>query len=185
MALTYNQKEIEMGMDVYGRNPKLNKKIEDFPVYHKYKDMDLKDKWKKLDKDEELRDQYHKEWDEFENSNPGVYFRNNCWWWRPLWDYCYYLEGDVNTIDWIISEKLYEEGHSNSGAGLNAEDAKKLGQSLLLAIHRGDTIKYQAEYMQEQEELDEKDFNKHYPFDVDNVKEFAEFCIDSGGFEIC
>ena len=34
-------------------------------------------------------------------------------------------------------------------------------------------------------ELDEKDFNKHYPFDVDNVKEFAEFCIDSGGFEIC
>ena len=36
-----------------------------------------------------------------------------------------------------------------------------------------------------QEELDEKDFNKHYPFDIENVKEFAEFCIDSGGFEIC
>ena len=56
---------------------------------------------------------------------------------------------------------------------------------LKFAIHRGDTIKYQAEYMQKQEELDEKDFNKHYPFDVENVKEFAEFCIDSGGFKIC
>ena len=53
-----------MGMDVYGRNPKINKKIEDFPVYHKYKDMDLKEKWKKLDKDEELQGQYHKEWDD-------------------------------------------------------------------------------------------------------------------------
>jgi hypothetical protein len=27
-------------------------------------------------------------------------------------------------------------------------------------------------------------FNKHYPFDIDNVKEFAEFCLQSGGFEI-
>jgi hypothetical protein len=24
-----------------------------------------------------------------------------------------------------------------------------------------------------------------YPFDVDNVKEFAEFCKESDGFEIC
>ena len=176
-----------MGMDVHGLNPKQNKKLSDFPIYYKFSNMDFRERWEELDREEnkETKEQYHQEWDEFENSNPGVYFRNNCWWWRPLWDYCYYLEGDVNTIDWIISEKLYEEGHSNSGAGLNAEDAKKLGQSLLLAIHRGDTIKYQAEYMQEQEELHDEHFNKHYPFDVENVKEFAEFCIDSGGFKIC
>ena len=174
-----------MGMDVYGRNPKINKKREDFPVYHKYRDVDLKDKEPIFKKDDELQVQYWKEWDDFEEANPGFYFRNNCWFWRPLWDYCYYLEGDINTVDWIISEKLYQDGHSNNGEGLNAEDAKKLGQSLLLAIHRGDTIKYQAEYMQEQEELDKDDFNKHYPFDVENVKAFAEFCIDSGGFEIC
>ena len=174
-----------MGMDVYGENPKINKKREDFPVYHKYKDMDWKDKEKDFKENNKLQDQYHKEWADFEGANPGTYFRNNCWLWRPLWDYCYHLEGDVNTVDWIISEKLYEEGHHNSGAGLDAKHAKKLGQSLLLAIHRGDTIKYQAEYMEEQEALDKDDFNRHYPFDIENVKEFAEFCIDSGGFKIC
>ena len=29
-----------------------------------------------------------------------------------------------------------------------------------------------------------ENFNKHYPFDVDNVKEFAHFCLESGGFSI-
>ena len=42
-----------MGMDVYGKNPKQNKLLSEFPVYHKFKDMDFKDKWKELDKDEE------------------------------------------------------------------------------------------------------------------------------------
>ena len=27
-------------------------------------------------------------------------------------------------------------------------------------------------------------FGTHYPFSADNVKEFAEFCEESGGFEI-
>ena len=30
-----------------------------------------------------------------------------------------------------------------------------------------------------------ENFNKHYPFDSRNVEEFAHFCIESGGFEIC
>ena len=30
-----------------------------------------------------------------------------------------------------------------------------------------------------------ENFNKSYPFDLDNVREFAEFCLQSGGFEIC
>ena len=30
-----------------------------------------------------------------------------------------------------------------------------------------------------------KNWATSYPFDVDNVKEFAQFCADSGGFKIC
>ena len=30
-----------------------------------------------------------------------------------------------------------------------------------------------------------ENFNKHYPFESDFVIRFAEFCEDSGGFEIC
>ena len=29
------------------------------------------------------------------------------------------------------------------------------------------------------------EFAAAYPFDVDNVSRFAEFCIESGGFKIC
>ena len=198
-----------MGMDVHGLNPKQNKKLSDFPIYYKFSNMDFRERWEELDREEnkETKEQYHQEWDEFENSNPGVYFRNNCWWWRPLWNYCYAIADD------IISEELFDEGHSNSGAGLNDKDAKELGQRLLWEINNGHTIQYQASYQQYLDDLPDdvctfcngnnrgknkmKDctrcngtgkstnFNKHYPFDIDNVKEFAEFCIQSGGFEIC
>ena len=36
------------------------------------------------------------------------------------------------------------------------------------------------QYVEEQDD----EFAKNYPFDVDNVREFANFCIESGGFEI-
>jgi len=206
-----------MGMDVYGRNPKQNKPIEAFPTYHKYTMMEksdegdnidgFKQKWKELDGDETLRNQYYTELQEYETVNVGHYFRNNCWWWRPLWNYCHNLAPD------LIDEELFEDGHSNSGAGLDDKGAKKLGQLLLQEINNGNTIRYQAEYEQWLDDLPDnvcshcngnnrgnnkmkdcrvcggegktKNWNKSYPFDIDNVREFAEFCLQSGGFRIC
>jgi len=167
-----------MGMDVYGRNPKQNKPLSEFPVYCKFKDMDFKDKWKERIELIEQSDNYWKEKDEYENANRGIYFRNNCWWWRPLWNYCYLIADD------IISEEIFNSGHSNSGSGLDDKDARLLGNRLLQQIREGKTIEYQAEYQQYLDDLPDNDFDKHYPFDIDNVKEFAEFCIESGGFEI-
>ena len=212
----HKNKENKMGMDVYGINPKQNKPMSEFPVYYKYKKMEAQDggdnidgfkqKWKELDADEKLKKQYHKEWDEYEEVNVGYYFRNNCWWWRPLWNYCYQVAPD------LIDEKLWDSGHNNSGAGLNDKDARLLGNRLLQQIREGKTIEYQAEYQQYLDDIPDNDcgvcdgnnrgnnkmkdckrcnttgksknFNKDYTFDVDNVKEFAEFCIQSGGFEI-
>ena len=206
-----------MGMDVYGRNPKQNKPIEAFPTYHKYTMMEksdegdnidgFKQKWRELDGDETLRNQYYTELEEYETVNVGHYFRNNCWWWRPLWNYCHNVAPD------LIDEKLFEDGHSNSGAGLDDKGAKKLGQLLLQEINNGNTIRYQAEYQQWIDDLPDddcmrcnnnnhghnkkkestncdktgktKNWNKSYPFDIDNVREFAEFCLQSGGFRIC
>ena len=195
-----------MGMDVYGKNPKQNRTVDEFPVMKKFDAMEFQDKWKILDKDEKTRDKYWKQKTDYEDANKGYYFRNNCWWWRPLWNYCYQVADD------LISEELFESGHSNSGAGLNDYDAQRLGQRLLEEIESGKTIDYQASYQQYLDDLPDNDcsrcngnnrgnnkmkecklcnttgktdnFNKHYPFDVDNVKEFAEFCIESGGFEI-
>ena len=84
-----------MGMDVHGLNPKQNKKLSDFPVMEKFDAMDFSDKWKILDKDEKTREQYCEEKDKWESVNPGIYFRNNVWWWRPLWNYCYNIAPDL------------------------------------------------------------------------------------------
>ena len=194
-----------MGMDVYGRNPKQNKPLSEFPTYEKWNKIPYgkrdKIKW------EEEQEQFYTEMQNYEDVNVGAYFRNNCWWWRPLWNYCKTIAPD------LINDELFDSGHGNSGAGLNDEDAKELGQRLLWEINNGHTIQYQASYQQYLDDLPDdvctfcngnnrgknkmKDctrcngtgkstnFNKHYPFDIDNVKAFAEFCIQSGGFEIC
>tara|TARA_R110002020_G_scaffold391551_1_gene601951 strand:- start:3765 stop:4274 length:510 start_codon:yes stop_codon:yes gene_type:complete len=168
-----------MGMDVHGLNPKENKTFDDFPILKEMESVDFNKKWEILEADKEKTAIYWKQKDEFDKANPGVYFRNNCWWWRPLWDYCF----SIDELG-LISMETYEAGHSNSGAGLNDEDAKLLGALLLTEIANGGTEKYQAEYQQRLDDLNEDDFSKHYPFDIDNVKAFALFCLESGGFEI-
>ena len=197
-----------MGMDVNGLNPKQNKKKSDFPMLVKVDKLEKEEKWKeRRELIDTQSDNYWKERDEYENANKGIYFRNNCWWWRPLWNYCYFIADD------IISEEIYQSGHSNSGSGLDDKEAKLLGNRLLQQIREGKTIQYQAQYQQYLDDLPDDDcgvcnnnnhghnkkkeckrcnktgkstnFNKSYSFDIDNVKEFAEFCIESGGFEIC
>jgi len=196
-----------MGMDVYGKNPKQNKSINDFPIMKKYDVMGFSDRQKEFNKDESLQDKYWEEKNNWESSNPGVYFRNSCWEWRPLWNYCHTVAPK------LINDDLFDGGRHNDGAGLNDKDAKKLGNILMDEIASGRTIQYQASYQQYLDDLPDdictfcngnnrgnskmKDctrcngtgkttnFNKSYPFDVDNVEEFALFCIESGGFEIC
>ena len=164
-----------MGMDVHGLNPIENRKKSDFPILVKVDKLEKKEKWKeRRELIDTQSDNYWKERNEYENANKGIYFRNNCWWWRPLWDFCY------NVAPELISEDLWENGHYNSGAGLNGEDAKLLGEKLLKAVSDGF-----AEKFKEHHEDQEKDEEYKYPFDTENVKAFAEFCIESGGFEIC
>ena len=203
-----------MGMDVHGLNPKQNKTIDKFPVLAKYKGMEAEDsdngfqrKWKELDADKKLMEQYWEEEGEYDKANPGHYFRNNVWWWRPLWDYCHMAAPD------IIDEDTYENGHNNSGAGLDADGAKALGNRLMQLIADCSVIKYEATYIQQLDDLPDEacvrcnnnnrgdnkkkdctncnqtglkpNINKSYPFDSRNVEEFAHFCLQSGGFEIC
>ena len=196
-----------MGMDVYGKNPKINTKEGDFPVYEKYKNMEYKQKWNELDTEEDLTDKYFEELAKVESINKGIHLRSSVWSWRPLWNYCYAVADD------IIDEVTYQKGHENSGAGLNSKDARLLGNRLLQQIREGKTIQYQASYEQYLNDLPDEDcvvcknnnrghrkkkeckvckktgkktnFNKSYEFDIDHVKEFAEFLLECGGFEIC
>jgi hypothetical protein len=67
----------------------------------------------------------------------GEYFRNNVWWWRPLWNYClgnHYVACKV------------KDGHSNSGDGLDAKDSLELGLALLNDIANGKVHEYEDSY---------------------------------------
>lgn len=157
----------------------------------------------------------------------GAYFRNNVWYWRPLWGYCQY-----------VAPKLTESvnGGTNDGDGLNAEDSIELGRRLLSEIVSGRTKEYETDYRKaladlplepcdlcnrtgirgtsdphgvdlsekelspEQQALygrthgwcnvcdgagEKSNWVTQYPFEEENVKEFAEFLLTCGGFSIC
>lgn len=140
-------------------------------------------------------------------SEIGKYFRNNVWWWRPLWDYCA-----------IVAPKLagkVEHGQTNDGDGLNAIDSQALAAILRTKIKNGEAKRYEDSYTKRlaaiPDELCEfckgtgkrSDMPKQpkcngcegkgkrrpsdtwYPFSVENVQQFAAFLDECGGFEIC
>lgn len=148
-------------------------------------------------------------------SEKGEYFRNNVWWWRPLWDYC----------EQVFPQCQEVNGHYNDGDGFDKDGAVALANALLAEIASGRTKQYEDEYNAEitnapdepcsfcdgmgivqvkegwpdyvEGEVTFRDpcnscngkrtqrpFGSNYPFSVENVKEFAEFLLDSGGFSI-
>lgn len=141
------------------------------------------------------------------SNSKGEYFRNNVWFWHPLWEYCLDFHPDP-------AAKV-TEGHSNSGDGLNSEDSIKLGNLLKKDLASGKVKSFQDKYTKQIESLplvecspckgtgirnDQyvngtcnscsgegkvKDFQTNYPFAESNVEEFAEFLVNCGGFKIC
>jgi hypothetical protein len=168
-----------MGMDVYGLNPKENKKLKEFVTLSKYRDMDYKKKWKALDSDEELREKYWAEEDAYREINVGTYFRNNVWSWRPLWDFCHQFTDVVSRHDW-------ENGHHNDGHIIEEGKAKQLGIQLIELLDDGVVDEYIKEYTLEMEERKKNgdEFATSYILWRENVEDFARFCLECGGFEI-
>ena len=162
-----------MGMDVYGANPVIRKQVKSKILKHVggIGDDDWFEKWSDLSQED--KDKYSYARQQQEEDNPGIYFRNNAWWWRPLWDYVY------SVCDDFINEDRWDGGHSNSGESFTDEEAKIVAVRLLREIKNNDTEAYERLY-----EIKTEGDKYQYPFSVDNVRNFAEFCKDSGGFSI-
>tara|TARA_Y100000114_G_scaffold74467_1_gene68294 strand:- start:2018 stop:2614 length:597 start_codon:yes stop_codon:yes gene_type:complete len=99
-----------MGFDLYGLKPKLKSKEPNI-------------NWDKKPTEKE-RDEYFKAREKFEEENPGHYFRNNVWWWRPLAQYVLQLMGNEFTED----EKA--SWHHNDGFEVSEEQARKIADRL-------------------------------------------------------
>ena len=202
-----------MGFDLSGVNPKMNMKQEELPVYNKYNNMDWSERMKKFDKDEELSAKYWEELDKYQEANPGVYFRNNVWWWRPLWQFV------CERFDDILTEQDMDAGNYNDGHEITADKAMEIGVELTAMLESGRIQEYSDRHKAELDALPQvecelcegtgkrqdppnkgagdypcngcsstgkkDDWDKSYPFDVENVREFATFCLESGGFTIC
>ena len=134
----------------------------------------------------------------------GEYFQNNVWGWRPLWQNVCEQSQD------ILTKKEQTAGESNDGFRISDEKARLISKRLFELLKNGSVRKYAQERERRLKNLpDEKCYvcegtgkndaaqcsncdgtgqarptETWYGFDEENVKEFAEFLKDSGGFEI-
>jgi len=117
-----------MGFDVYGLKPHNPKKIVKPEI-----------DWSTKPTDEE-KEKFYADLENYENNVPGHYFRNNVWWWRPLWNY-------INDNTDCLTDKQLDEGSSNSGATISEEQSIKLALQLHKLIDDGDVKKHEEEHM--------------------------------------
>jgi len=165
-----------MGFDLHGMNPDAN---EPQPIWSKgdpfIADGDATIVNPQIK--EEYDDFCKSKW-EWQEANDGAYFRNNVWWWRPLWNFV------CSICDDILTEKDMEKGGWNDGHKISKTKSKKIASRIRSHIKDGQVKDYESYYTKKIAQLDDKDWNKHYPFSIDNVKQFERFCEHSGGFEI-
>ena len=134
----------------------------------------------------EVDPQIKEEYDDFiksriecQDANEGAYFRNNVWFWRPLWNFV------TGCCDNILTERDVEQGYFNDGHKICKTKAKRIASRLRRYLKNGHISAYEAWYSKEISQLKEGDWNKNYPFSIQNVRDFERFCEHSGGFRIC
>jgi len=93
--------------------------------------------------------------------NPkGEYFRNNVWWWHPLWDYCCQTCPEITL--------RVTNGHDNSGDGLGFASSRKLGLRIQQSIKDGSA----------------KDYVDRYNLSLKTLPDEPCFCLKKSIFEI-
>ena len=185
-----------MGFDIHGVNPVMRAIDESkYKTFNKYNPMGFADRMEIFNDKEGLEKKFYTEMSEREEENPGIYFRNNCWWWRPLWIYV------CNECDDILDVGDIEHGGYNDGHLITEDKACAIAKRLFELIDSGEVKGYEDFHSKQADEAkavneryladggkkygDGWNWAESYPFSVDNVRDFATFCSESGGFEIC
>ena len=101
-----------------------------------------------------------------------------------MWDFV------CEHCDDILSLEDLSAGSYNDGRKINKTKALKISKRLNELLDNGIVDKYKQDHDKQmlklkESENDDERFYANYPFDKDNVKQFALFCKESGGFKIC
>ena len=116
-----------MGFDLYGIQPKITgKKPEILELSHN-------------ELDESNREEYYDTLNEWETNNPGIYFRNNVWWWRPLWSYV------IDNCPFLTEDEA-QAGGWNDGREIDEMKALLIASTLEDHIESGAVKKHEKEY---------------------------------------
>lgn len=187
-----------MGMDVYGKNPKLTSPRPEID-------------WVTASKENGKAYLMHLQ--EWEEENPGYYFRANVWSWRPIH---MIIDMANDAFDLEIDTSSYG---SNSGAGLNTqEECDKLADGIesvlkldkemdseIIYLSLGMWINFEGGFNVSPEV--QRELNLQYPTGTvlnssvvasdgtlvcppwsirrSHIEEFVTFLRNCGGFEIC
>lgn len=177
-----------MGFDLYGVNPM----SVGTPPVRPTSDFNYEsEEWKN----------YFAEQEFYERLNPGVYFRSNVWYWRPVVDFIQSLGAD---------EAMIRKLSYNDGAIISEEEFKDFIVLFYNMVEDGSLDHYIQARQAEIDSLPDEEcptcdgsgirfsemchscngkgmrenFMKNYPIDKDILLEFFEFAKLSGGFQI-
>ena len=175
-----------MGFDLYGMNPQADTPCPEWTKDEPFRKVKGKKDEDGMVKEYEVIPELKKEYDKYmkakwkwQEENDGAYFRNNVWFWRPLWNYVCQLCDEFHT------DQDMEKGGWNDGHSISKTKARMIARRLRMALEEGHVELTEANWKKEQEELEDDDWDRNYPFNADNVRAFERFCHKSGGFQIC
>ena len=139
-------------------------------------------------------------------SKAGEYFRNNIWWWHQLANYVASVTGlndemwHDNSGHWVKKKEadliwktlnnLHKKGEIHKYARKYKAQDKKAPKEVDCNWCNatgvdidGSGIKKECTWCHGTKKI--ANYDKGRPFTVTNVMQFAKFCKDSGGFNIC
>ena len=111
-----------MGFDLSGLNPNVTRPQPVLPPFT------------------ERTNKHWEEYYEWQEENCGTYFRNNVWWWSPLWSYV------AKTCSDIISVADANGGTNNGGHKISKTKAKRIAKRLRGLERKGEVDVYANSY---------------------------------------
>lgn len=190
-----------MGFDLHGLQPNnpynIQRPVIDWDIIHT----------------EDEKDTYFNNLEAYKQAVKGDYFRMNVWWWRPLWNFvCLHCDDILSEKD--IDCGSYNDGHiiCKTKAKKVASRLRKMLKNGNVKHYEDDYRQSLEEIPMEEcticsgtgrraepplsgpgelpcnacNEIGEvRSFMCSYPFTEEGLKEFAVFCEESGGFDIC